>query len=146
MNILQPKQEVQLKVNMPGKTIATIYFYLISAASLALIVIGIFNAVNFIINTTQYDKYPPKYGPPVVDCEEGGYFKYGAPRPLTLDGVSATPSAEESKKLKEQCEKQLELDRKQHLIDDLKNALTFSLVGTVLFLIHFPLARKQSKG
>ena len=32
---------------MSGKTIATIYFYIISAASLALIIIGIFNGVNF---------------------------------------------------------------------------------------------------
>ena len=43
---------------MSEKTIATIYFYVISAASLALIVIGIFNIVNFLINSTQYEKYP----------------------------------------------------------------------------------------
>lgn len=128
---------------MSGKTIATIYFYLISAASLALIVIGIFNSVNFVINSTQYDKYPTRYGPP-GSCE---FY----PVPYRVDvkaGVAdpeSTPSAEELEKQKQNCLRQEEIDRKQHRLDDMKNALTFSLVGTVLFLIHFPLARKQSK-
>ncbi len=120
---------------MSGKTIATIYFYLISAASLALIVIGIFNAVNFGINVTQYEKYPLRY--PQGNCE--GYpYKFG-PSP-------ASPSATELEKQKQDCLKQENALSKQQKIDDLKNAITFSLVGTILFIIHFPLARKQSKG
>lgn len=130
---------------MSGRLIATIYFYLISAASLALIVIGIFNAVNFLINSTQYDKYPLRYGPP-GDCEVSGYpYPVKIARPPDMANGEATPSAEEVKRQKELCEKQQELERKQHKIDDMKNAITFTLVGTVLFLIHFPLARKQSR-
>lgn len=119
---------------MSGKIIATIYFYVISAASLALIVIGIFNAVNFIINSTQYDKYPLRY--PQGSCESYPY-KFG-PYP-------ATPSAEEAEKQKQDCLKQENALSKKQKIDDLKNAITFTLVGIVLFSIHFPLARKQSK-
>lgn len=128
---------------MSGKTIATIYFYIISAASLALIVIGIFNAVNFGINSTQYDKYPLRY--PQGSCE--GYpNKFGGPYPaMDQIGSFATPSAEELTKQKEVCIKQENVLSKQQKIDDLKNAITFTLVGSVLFLIHFPLARKQSK-
>ncbi|OGE32248.1 hypothetical protein A3C59_04555 [Candidatus Daviesbacteria bacterium RIFCSPHIGHO2_02_FULL_36_13] len=128
---------------MPGKTIATIYFYIISAASLALIVIGIFNAVNFLINSTQYDKYPLRY--PQADCENSVY-PYA--KPITLDDVNgATRSAQDILDIKRQrqlCLNQQEEDRKQHKIDDLKNSITFTLVGLILFAIHFPLARKQS--
>ena len=127
---------------MSGKTIATIYFYIISAASLALIVIGIFNAVNFGINVTQYDKYPLRY--PQGSCE--GYpFKFGPYPAMDVRGVSATPSAQELEKQKQDCLKQENALSKQQRIDDMKNAITFTLVGSVLFLIHFPLARKQSK-
>lgn len=126
---------------MSGKTIATIYFYVISAASLALIVIGIFNVVNFGINSTQYEKYPLRY--PQGNCESFPY-KFG-PYPMG-DIRMATPSAQELEKQKQDCLKQENALSKQQKIDDLKNAITFTLVGTVLFLIHFPLARKQSKG
>lgn len=127
---------------MSGKTIATIYFYIISAASLALIVIGIFNAVNFGINSTQYDKYPLRY--PQGSCENYPY-KFGPYPVMDVRGVPATPSAEEVEKQKQDCLKQENALSKQQKINDLKNAITFSLVGTVLFLIHFPLAIKQSK-
>ena len=125
---------------MSGKTIATIYFYIISAASLALIVIGIFNAVNFGINSTQYEKYPLHY--PQGSCE--GYpYKFG-PYPA-METREATPSADELEKQKQDCLKQENALSKQQKIDDLKNSITFTLIGTVLFLIHFPLARKQSR-
>ncbi|MBI2019829.1 hypothetical protein HYS94_00200 [Candidatus Daviesbacteria bacterium] len=127
---------------MSGKTIATIYFYVISAASLALIVIGIFNAINFLINITQYDKYPLRY--PQGSCEVYS-FKFGPYPAMDTRGVPATPSAEELEKQRQLCLEQEEQERKQHQIDDLKNAITFTLVGIVLFSIHFPLARKQSK-
>ncbi|MDP3733555.1 MAG: hypothetical protein Q8Q91_03340 [Candidatus Daviesbacteria bacterium] len=126
---------------MSGKTIATIYFYIISAASLALIVIGIFNAVNFGINITQYEKYPLRY--PQGSCDNYP-FKFG-PYPVMERGVSATPSAKEMEEQEKACIKQENGLSKKQKIDDLKNSITFTLVGLVLFSIHFPLARKQSK-
>lgn len=129
---------------MSGKSIATIYFYVISAGALALIVIGIFNGVNFFINSTQYDKYPLRYGPG-GDCEAG--FDYPRPykvMPAPGSPVESTPSAEEIEKQKQLCIKQQELDRKQHKIEDIRNTLAFTIIGTLLFSIHFPLARKQS--
>ena len=128
---------------MSGKTIATIYFYIVSAASLALIVIGIFNGVNFFINSTQYDKYPLKYSQ--GNCE--GYpYKFGPYPAMDVRGLPATPSAKEMEEQKKACIKQEDELSKKQKIDDLKNAITFSLVGSVLFSIHFPLARKQSHG
>ena len=67
---------------------------------------------------------------------------------ITLDDVNgATRSAQDILDIKRQrqlCLNQQEEDRKQHKIDDLKNSITFTLVGLILFAIHFPLARKQS--
>lgn len=125
---------------MSGKLIATIYFYLVSASALVLIIIGIFNGVNFIINSTQFEKYPLRY-------QQGDCGVFGMPYPYKITPETAkfdsSISAGEKQKQVENCEKQQELDRKQHKIEDLKNASTFTLVGLVLFLIHFPLARKQ---
>lgn len=132
---------------MSGKTIATLYFYLISAAAVALMVIGIFNSVNFLINSTQFDKYPLRYSG-ISSCDLASDVPYyGGPYPakMMIPGESS-PSAAEIQRNREQCLKQEEADRKAHKIDDLKNAMTFTLVGLVLFLIHFPMARKQSHG
>lgn len=130
---------------MNGKVISLIYFYIISAASLALVVIGIFNIVNFIINSTQYDKYPTRYGPP-RSCEVYPMPYRGAV--VSIPGgpdPEVTPSAEELEIQKQNCLKNEEIDRKQYRIDDMKNAITFTTVGLVLFLIHFLMARKQSR-
>ena len=130
---------------MSGKTIATIYFYIISAASLALIIIGIFNGVNFVINSTQYDKYPSRFNA-VYSCDFPYEGPYRGPYPVKgLGPEEATPSAADQERSRQQCIKNEAADRKQHQVDDLKNASTFSLVGIVLFLIHFPQARKFSK-
>lgn len=126
---------------MSRKTIATIYFYLVSAASLALIVIGIFHTVNFVINSTQYERYPLRWGPE-VDCETEGYYRYG---PIPEKITPATSSAQELEKQKQFCQRQQEEERVRHKVDDLKNAATFTLVGAIFFIIHFPLARRQSR-
>ncbi len=124
---------------MSARHISTVYFYVISAASLALIVVGVFNSVNFAINITQYDKYPLRYQP--ENCDTNPYYK----GPMAVVAPGATPSPQDLQNARLQCEKQLELDRKKQKLGDLKSAVTFSLVGVLLFLVHFPLARKQSK-
>lgn len=127
---------------MNGKTIATTYFYLISTASVALIVIGIFNGINYTINKTQFAKYPPRWGGLPLDCESR--YKYG-PYPVDITVPVPTPDPERELREKELCEKQQNQEAKQHEIDDIKNTLSFTVIGSLLFLIHFPLARKSSK-
>jgi thiol:disulfide interchange protein len=130
---------------MTGKHIAIIYFYLISTISIILMVIGIFNTVGFILNTTQYDEYPIPYR--FDDCENPGMFypERSMRAPLDPTVAQASMSAEEMQKQKVRCERQLEQERKQRKLDDIKNAFTFTFVGVALFLIHFPQARKMSK-
>lgn len=128
---------------MTGKQVSLIYFYLISAGALGLIVIGIFNSVNFMVNATQYKEYPLRYG---QDCESiyPVPVKMGPPPLIESYPMPATQSAQEAEIQRHVCKINLEKQRKQQMLDDLKNSITFSLVGSTLFLIHFPIARRQS--
>ncbi len=135
---------------MNTKIIATLYFYLVSAGSLILIVVGIFSMVNFLVNVTQYEKYPLRYG--AENCEDAPLDYHGAMGPVVAKpmervetNVAASPSAQERQKMIEICKKNAEYERKQHKIEDVKNAIAFPIVGGILFAIHFPLARRMSK-
>lgn len=124
---------------MSPKIIAAIYFYLVSVGSLVLIVIGVFSTVNFIVNTTQFREYPLPY---YENCEN----QIGLARPINPDVKSeASLSAIEREEMLKSCQKNLEQRRVQQRVDDLKGAITFTLVGLILFGIHFPLARRQTK-
>ena len=81
---------------MSGKLIALIYFYLISAAALALIVIGIFNSVNYFVNTTQFEKYPLLYRNENCDLP---YATDMYSMPVRPEGI-ASPSAKEQEEMK----------------------------------------------
>jgi hypothetical protein len=130
---------------MSGKTIATLYFYVISAGSIVLMVIGIFNAVTFGINSYLYEKYPLPWGETSCDSYPVPLMEKAIRPTEPMIYPPATPSAEELQRQKQLCLKQQELERKKYQVSDLRNALTFSAVGVVLFLIHFPMARKQSR-
>jgi ABC-type Na+ efflux pump permease subunit len=127
---------------MSGKLISIVYFYLISAIALVLLVIGVFHSVSFLVNITQYDQYPLRFG----GIDRCGTYPQPAPYKETLPTPpSASASAGEQNQQQEQCEKSLVEERHQHKVDDLKNALTFSLIGLLLFGLHFPIALKRSR-
>ena len=127
---------------MSGKQIGIIYFYLVSAAALGLIVVGLFNSINFLVNITQYEKYPLQY---FEDQCKAYPYSFRGPVPATDAILPATPSAEDAERWVKECQDNVEKQRNQKRVEDLKNSLAFTLIGSVLFLIHFPQARKQSK-
>ncbi len=59
--------------------------------------------------------------------------------------VIATQSSQEVNIQRQLCQKQIAEQSKRQKLDDLKNSITFSLVGLILFVIHFPIARRNSK-
>lgn len=133
---------------MSGKQISLVYFYIVSAAALALIIIGIFNSVNFLINVTQYKDYPLRFQNEDCSSIYPVPMKIAPPPAASIDQgypIIATQSAEEITRQKELCQKQIDAQRKKQKLDDLKNSITFSLVGLILFLIHFPIARRNSE-
>ena len=127
------------------RLIGVIYFYVVSAGSLILIVVGIFNSVNFVVNSTQFDKYPLRYGVQNCDYLSNKYLRDPmGPYPANI-APEASISAEEMAEQQKVCEEQQELDRVQHRVDYLRDSITFLTVGIILFLIHFPRAIKMSK-
>lgn len=133
---------------MSGKQISLVYFYIVSAAALALIIIGIFNSVNFLINVTQYKDYPLRFQNEDCSSIYPIPMKAAPPPAISTDQgspITATQSAKQMEKQKELCQKQVDEQRKRQKLDDLKNSITFSLIGLILFLIHFPIARRNSK-
>ncbi len=131
---------------MSGKQIGLVYFYIVSAAALGLIIIGIFNSVNFLINVTQYKDYPLRFQNEDCSSIYPIPMKVAPPAPIEQSyPILATQSAQQMEKQKELCQKQVDEQRKRQKLDDLRNSITFSLIGLILFLIHFPIARKNSK-
>ncbi len=125
---------------MVGKLIGIIYFYFISVISIILMIIGVFAVVNYFVNTSQYEKYPLKYGNEVCDTTSALNYE-----PVKMsNGTTETVKVDEVKQ-KILCEKRMEMERKKTKLEDIKNAITFPLVGIILFLIHFPQARKLSR-
>lgn len=106
-------------------------------------VMGIYATVTFVLNSTQYEEYPLRYL--AEDCEN---FRYGYKGPYpaeVMPGSEASLSAEEREQLRIQCERRVAIERKQHRLEDIRNAVVFSSVGFILFIIHFPQAKKYSE-
>ncbi len=126
-----------------GKLISLIYFYVISAISIGVMIFAAFSWGNLILNSTMFEQYPLRYG--VANCE-GKYPSYNGVYPVMDSGTKeATISAEDREELRKQCVVQSEYDRKQHRLEDIRDSVVSTLVGVVLFLLHFPQAKKLSK-
>jgi hypothetical protein len=121
------------------KIIPTIYFYLLSAVGMILIIIGLFNSVHYIVGITAYDKYPLGY-------EGGSRCEYG-PKPVVLEGnTEGVSDVEAEKKAKEECLKSIETERQNKKVDDLEKSITFTIIGLLVFGGHFYFARRQKVG
>lgn len=125
---------------MNGRVISLIYFYLVSIIGIVLLIVGTYNTVTFVVNTTQFDKYPLQYG----GEDRCAYTTL----PQTVPDKSATEPSVDKKALEEQrktCLQTLEMERKQHKVNNLKDAITFSLIGIALIGSHLTLGLRRSK-
>lgn len=113
------------------KLIPTIYFYIVSLIGLILLIIGIFSSIHYLVNTTQYSQYPLGYG---VEsrCEGTLPPPKGVVQPMNLPATN-------------NCYQELDQERQQLKTQDLEKALSFTIVGLIVFSIHFYFARKQSR-
>lgn len=112
--------------------IPTIYFYLLSAIGMVLLIIGLFNSVHFITGISSYDKYPLRFGAE-TRC------KY-MPKAAVVEGSTNVQS---DANMKEDCLKSLEKERVTTKADDLEKSISFTAIGLLVFLTHFYFARKQ---
>jgi len=110
------------------KLIPTIYFYVVSLIGLVLLIIGIFSSIHFLVGITAYDKYPLGYS---------AETRCIAPAP-----EKGQPQVNPSYN---QCLQEVEQDRMSRKADDMEKSISFTLVGLIVFGIHFYFARKQTK-
>jgi len=134
-----------------SKLIPLIYFYLVSLAGLVILVIGVFASVHFLVNIFSYADYPLPY-------ETATRCMYPQPFPL-MKGVSGSGSASLGiaqpinpggpmqiwpPTYNDDCFQKVALERLQTKTQDLEKAVSYTLVGLVLFATHFYFARKKS--
>jgi hypothetical protein len=123
------------------KLIPTIYFYLLSLIGMGLVIIGVFNAVHYVVGVTAYEKYPLPYG----GDDRCAYMPVPAePVIMPTDGsMSVAPTNPKiDAEAKEACLEGLESERQREKIKDLEEAISFTLIGLVVFSSHFYFARK----
>lgn len=117
------------------RLIPTIYFYLLSAIGMVLLIMGLFNTVHYITGITSYDKYPLRFGAE-SRCD---YM----PVPASMGETKAISSDTSNVNTKEDCLKSLEKERATTKADDLEKSISFTTIGFLVFLTHFYFARKQ---
>lgn len=122
--------------------VKTIYLYVFSGVGLSLFIIGVFMAIQYLVNTTQFEKYPLNTWEE-TQCEYPPYLSVAKPMPVE-ETTDATPSAEEVKKQEERCTTNQESMRNRKRVDDLTRALTFLVIGPLVFFPHWRMTKKLS--
>lgn len=113
--------------------IASLYFYTLSLVGFVLLLIGIFASIHYIVGVTQYSQYPLGYST-ATRC-------LPMAEPVPTGTVVPKKSAPNMAYL--ECMKGIEQDREALQTADLEKAFSFTLIGLLVFGLHFYLARKQ---
>ncbi len=111
------------------KLIPTIYFYLVSLIGFVLLIIGVFSSIHYVVNITSYPEYPLGYSAP-DRC---------APMQVAPMEKVGTTSAYSQK----QCLDDIEKERQIQKTGDLEKALSFTIIGLLVFGTHFFYAREK---
>ena len=125
--------------------IRTIYLYVFSGVGLSLFLIGTFMAIQYLVNITQFEKYPLQ----PYEETQCDYYYPGKPIPLMerssiapVEPMASTPSAQEIKHQEDLCKERTETTRKRKQVDELTRTLAFIIIGLPVFIFHWRMARK----
>ena len=123
-----------------GKTIKSIYFYLVSFVALMMVVFSTADIINIVLKTwvfTAADK--DMYAYPRAVCE--------VPTPATPPDPKAVPavSKEDCEKQNAENIKQQEASRVAQKQRDVVRDISMIVVGIPLFLIHWRILRKKEE-
>ncbi|HLL60666.1 MAG TPA: hypothetical protein VK338_03030, partial [Candidatus Nitrosocosmicus sp.] len=99
----------------------------LSLVGMILLIIGVFNTIHFIMGNTLHEKYPLRYG--------------------NETRCTFQPSGEKGQEQpsRDTCLQDLELERINTKSEDLEKSISFSMIGLLVFSIHFYFARKAKK-
>lgn len=110
-----------------AELIKSIYLYLFTAIGLILIIVGIFQLSNYVINIAVFEKYQLGY--------EENRCDYMT-QPVAVEAGKAAPDPALQQKQKDECIKTLEEFRRYKKITDGARAITFLIVGGGVFAFH----------
>lgn len=108
-----------------ANTIRTIYFYFFAGLGLVLLIVGIFQLSQWGVKSFFLPKYDLSYDETRCDF---------LPAPVVKGESQPVSDTTQSKK---ECLDRLEIQRKTKQVTDLAQALTFILVGGIVFAFHF---------
>ena len=114
------------------KLIPSIYFYVVSLIGLVILIIGVFSDIHYFVNISSGSVYPLPYSAPE---------RCAVPAPA----VSGTPEKQtpDAQKAYQLCLQSVEDERQTTKRNDLEKAISYTLIGAIVFGIHFFFARKQ---
>ena len=113
------------------KTIPLLYFYTVSLIGFVLLIIGIFSSIHYFVNISSYTDYPLGYIP------ETRCAPMQAP-PQVVPGKIDTTQTQQSYL---DCIKNIQAERQILKTKDAEKALSFTIIGLLVFGIHFAYAR-----
>lgn len=116
-----------------GKFLKTLYFYFFSAVGLILVIIGIFQLSDFAVRRYLLPKYNLGYEENRCD-----YLT----QPISVTKEESAPTDSDLKEQAKKCEEKLEEYRKYKEVTDFARAVSFIVVGGVVFAFHFKQTRK----
>jgi len=104
-----------------ANTIKAIYFYFFAGLGLVLLILGIFQMSNWFVKSYLLPKYDLSYDETRCDYV-----------PLSVKPESEPPVNE----TKKECEERLETQRRTKQVTDAAQAVTFLVVGGLVFAFH----------
>jgi len=116
-----------------GKFLKTLYFYFFSAVGLILVIVGVFQLSDFAVRRYLLPKYNLGYEENRCD-----YLT----QPISATKEESAPTESDLKEQAKKCEEKLEEYRKYKEVTDFARAVSFVVVGGVVFLFHFKQTRK----
>ena len=120
-----------------AELIKSIYLYLFTAIGLILIIVGIFQTSNYVINLIAFDNYQLGY--------EENRCDY-VTQPIAVEaGKTPVQDPTLQKEQKDKCLKTLEEFRRYKKITDGARAITFLIVGGGVFAFHLTRTNILSK-
>lgn len=110
------------------RLIPTIYFYVVSLIGLILLIIGVFADVHYLVNASSGPLYP---------------LPYGTEARCSIPLAPGEKQTTSSQQIYNDCKQQLEEERRLTKRNDLEKAVSYTLIGLIVFGIHFYYARKS---
>lgn len=114
------------------KLIPSIYFYSVSLIGLVLLIIGVFSDIHYVVNITSGPVYPLPYGLDQRCIMPAPPVPSETPQKQPTDTAAYTT-----------CIKSVEEERVLTQRNDLEKALSYTIIGLLVFTIHFYYARRK---